>query len=69
LDFHILRSDGAPNDHPGHTPWRVTDEVGGFASWVDAQEIAWRPDLDGQANGQIRTTGSWLRTFSARRCN
>ena len=55
VDFHILRSDGAPNDHPGHTPWRVTDGVGGFAPWVDAQGIAWRPDLDGQANGQIRT--------------
>jgi len=55
VDFHILRADGAPNNHPGHAPWRVTDGVGGFTPWVDSQGVAWRPDLDGQADGRILT--------------
>jgi Ca2+-binding RTX toxin-like protein len=53
--FHVTRNDGAPNDHPGHAPWQVTDGVGGFAAYTDGQGVTWSPDLDGAANGRVET--------------
>lgn len=42
VEFQVLHTDGIPNTGGGHQVWRVTD--GG------------RRDLDGKANGRIRTT-------------
>ena len=55
VSVQILHTDGRSNDGPQHAPWLVTD---GFTAnaFVDDAGVTHLPDLDGQADGKIKTT-------------
>jgi hypothetical protein len=56
VQFHVTRTDGVQDFPPGNEPWSVTDGVGSFTPYQDANGMWWYPDLDGQADGKIHTT-------------